>query len=94
MEASSHLSTKTGLGINRQLSGQLYKYTNVVKGWQQRWFSVDAEAGVLSYYLCEGPGDTVVPGQQPRGEVGSIFYSVNILYGFSDVDRLSNKVLD
>ncbi|KAI8426610.1 hypothetical protein MSG28_005391 [Choristoneura fumiferana] len=57
-----------GVGSGRALSGQLYKYTNVVKGWQQRWFAVDPETGVLSYYLFDGPGDTVQPGQPARGE--------------------------
>ncbi|KOB64442.1 putative oxysterol binding protein [Operophtera brumata] len=58
----------SSLGSHRPLSGQLYKYTNVVKGWQQRWFAVDSESGVLSYYLFDGPGDTVQPGQPARGE--------------------------
>lgn len=50
----------------RQFSGQLYKYTNVMKGWQYRYFHVDANAGLLHYYLCEGekPEGTV-----PRGSV-------------------------
>lgn len=61
-----------GLGSHRPLSGQLYKYTNVVKGWQQRWFAVDPETGVLSYYLFDGPGDTIQPGQPARGEVRNI----------------------
>lgn len=64
-----------GLGSHRPLSGQLYKYTNVVKGWQQRWFAVDPETGVLSYYLFDGPGDTVQPGQPARGEVR--YYCIN-----------------
>lgn len=82
MEASGHVNNlKTVLSPNRQLSGQLYKYTNVVKGWQQRWFTVDAEAGVLSYYLCEGPGDTVVPGQPPRGEV-NLFVKIILMSMF------------
>uniref|UniRef100_A0A2S2P3S1 Oxysterol-binding protein-related protein 11 n=1 Tax=Schizaphis graminum TaxID=13262 RepID=A0A2S2P3S1_SCHGA len=42
--------------------GQLYKYTNVVKGWQHRWFIVDPREGTLSYFLSEN--DTK---QQPRG---------------------------
>ncbi|XP_075978575.1 oxysterol-binding protein-related protein 11-like [Anticarsia gemmatalis] len=57
-----------GLGSHKPLSGQLYKYTNVVKGWQQRWFAVDPETGVLSYYLFDGPGDTIPAGQPARGE--------------------------
>lgn len=66
------------LGSNRPLSGQLYKYTNVVKGWQQRWFAVDQETGILSYYLFDGPGDTVQPGQPARGEVIVTIYDTNV----------------
>lgn len=63
-------SIMIGSGLSgRPLSGQLYKYTNVMKGWQQRWFAVDPDTGVLSYYLVDGPGDTVQPGQAARGEV-------------------------
>lgn len=61
------------LNMNRQqLNGQLYKYTNVVKGWQYRWFTVDAQAGLLSYYLCEPSNDDSNPqiiGNSPRGQV-------------------------
>uniref|UniRef100_A0A182N2X0 PH domain-containing protein n=1 Tax=Anopheles dirus TaxID=7168 RepID=A0A182N2X0_9DIPT len=61
------------LSMNRQqLSGQLYKYTNVVKGWQYRWFSVDAQGGLLSYYLCEPTGEDTaahIVGSAPRGQV-------------------------
>lgn len=60
------------LNMNRhQLSGQLYKYTNVMKGWQYRWFTVDAQAGLLSYYLCEPANDDSNPivGNAPRGQV-------------------------
>ncbi|XP_055529898.1 oxysterol-binding protein-related protein 11 [Wyeomyia smithii] len=61
------------LNMNRQqLNGQLYKYTNVVKGWQYRWFVVDAQAGLLSYYLCEQSNDDTNPhiiGNSPRGQV-------------------------
>lgn len=31
--------------------GQLYKYTNVMKGWQFRWFILDPKTGILNYYL-------------------------------------------
>ncbi|OTF73160.1 PH domain containing protein [Euroglyphus maynei] len=30
--------------------GQLCKYTNVVKGWQYRWFVIDSTRGMLEYY--------------------------------------------
>lgn len=35
------------------LEGQLYKWTNPLKGWQPRWFNVDHEQGVLQYYTSE-----------------------------------------
>nr|CAD7570610.1 unnamed protein product [Timema californicum] len=44
--------------------GQLFKYTNVMKGWQYRWFVLVPEAGVLSYYLNETERM-----QRPRGSV-------------------------
>lgn len=42
--------------------GQLSKYTNVMKGWQFRWFILDPKTGVLSYFLNENERK-----QQPRG---------------------------
>ncbi|XP_017780686.1 PREDICTED: oxysterol-binding protein-related protein 11 [Nicrophorus vespilloides] len=50
----------------RQFSGQLYKYTNVMKGWQYRYFMVDGSSGHLHYYLCEGEKPD---GAIPRGSV-------------------------
>ncbi|XP_022194411.1 oxysterol-binding protein-related protein 11 isoform X1 [Nilaparvata lugens] len=44
--------------------GQLSKYTNVVKGWQYRWFILDPKKGILNYYLNETERR-----QQPRGWV-------------------------
>jgi hypothetical protein len=32
------------------MEGPLSKWTNVVKGWQYRWFVLDDNAGLLSYY--------------------------------------------
>ena len=36
------------------MEGPLSKWTNVVKGWQYRWFVLDEISGLLSYYtvLC------------------------------------------
>lgn len=31
--------------------GQLYKYTNVMKGWQPRWFVLNPDTGILDYYM-------------------------------------------
>ncbi|KAF7284962.1 hypothetical protein GWI33_012744 [Rhynchophorus ferrugineus] len=61
IESAMDLHTK-----QRQFSGQLYKYTNVVKGWQYRYFLVDANAGLLHYYLCEGEKPE---GNVPRGSL-------------------------
>lgn len=41
-------------------------------GWQYRWFTVDPQAGTLSYYLCESTGDDSaqpVVGATPRWQV-------------------------
>ena len=34
----------------RFMEGPLSKWTNVVNGWQYRWFVLDQTAGLLSYY--------------------------------------------
>ena len=34
----------------RFMEGPLSKWTNVVNGWQYRWFVLDQSAGLLSYY--------------------------------------------
>ena len=34
----------------RIMEGPLCKWTNVVHGWQYRWFVLDKVAGLLSYY--------------------------------------------
>jgi len=40
--------------MHRPLEGQLYKWTNPLKGWQPRWFHVDQQQGVLHYYTVSG----------------------------------------
>ena len=34
----------------KPLEGQLTKFTNVMKGWQHRWFILDPESGMLEYF--------------------------------------------
>ncbi len=34
----------------RIIEGPLSKWTNLVNGWQYRWFVLDQNAGLLSYY--------------------------------------------
>ena len=33
-----------------RMEGALSKWTNVMKGWQYRWFVLDDAAGLFSYY--------------------------------------------
>lgn len=37
--------------LRQPYEGQLIKFTNVVKGWQARWFILNPESGTLEYYL-------------------------------------------
>jgi len=39
--------------LRRRWEGQLNKFTNVVKGWQYRWFVLEPELGQLQYFLLE-----------------------------------------
>ena len=39
------------LSCRKSMEGQLSKFTNLVKGWQNRWFVLDAESGNLAYFL-------------------------------------------
>ncbi|CAM1307970.1 OSBPL10 (predicted) [Pycnogonum litorale] len=50
--------------MRRPIEGQLYKYTNVMKGWQYRWFILNPKSGILAYFM---PDD--LKRQQPRGAV-------------------------
>lgn len=46
------------------MEGLLNKYTNVMKGWQYRWFVMDADSGMLEYFEKEEHKK-----QRPRGYV-------------------------
>ncbi|XP_059613956.1 oxysterol-binding protein-related protein 9 [Phlebotomus argentipes] len=39
--------------MSAMLEGTLSKWTNVMKGWQYRWFVLDENAGLLSYYTSK-----------------------------------------
>lgn len=50
------------------------KLINILKiGWQYRWFTVDAQTGALSYYICDNPAEDLTPpnivGNTPRWQV-------------------------
>jgi len=45
--------TPTPASNMQTFEGQLNKFTNVVKGWQYRWFVLTPETGNLDYYLMD-----------------------------------------
>lgn len=51
---------------NGNLEGILSKYTNVMKGYQNRYFVVDEERGVLDYYM---PGEDKRKPNHLRGSI-------------------------
>ncbi|XP_013420807.1 oxysterol-binding protein-related protein 11 isoform X1 [Lingula anatina] len=53
------------LVLRQPLEGVLCKYTNVMKGWQFRWFVLVPETGMLEYYEKEEHKKV----QRPRGSV-------------------------
>lgn len=48
----------------RQLEGVLSKYTNLIQGWQNRYFVLDADLGLLQYFVNEQGR-----GLKPRGSL-------------------------
>ncbi|XP_056112887.1 oxysterol-binding protein-related protein 10 isoform X2 [Rhinichthys klamathensis goyatoka] len=55
----------------RHLEGILNKYTNLLQGWQSRYFVLDPELGQLQYFINEHNKD-----QKPRGSLPLIGSSV------------------
>lgn len=54
--AASISSTATTVTIGSgTMEGTLSKWTNVMKGWQYRFFVLDENAGLLSYYTVRVP---------------------------------------
>uniref|UniRef100_T1IK17 Oxysterol-binding protein n=1 Tax=Strigamia maritima TaxID=126957 RepID=T1IK17_STRMM len=43
----------TQINMASSMEGPLSKWTNVMKGWQFRWFVLDDNAGLLSYYTSK-----------------------------------------
>ncbi|XP_067931574.1 oxysterol-binding protein-related protein 11-like isoform X2 [Watersipora subatra] len=54
---------------SKPLSGQLSKYTNVVKGWQFRWFLLNPNHVRLEYYMQEKEEQAK---QKPRGGISLV----------------------
>lgn len=53
--AAAGPSTEASDLRHQVFEGQLNKFTNVVRGWQYRWFVVRPETGMLDYHLMEEP---------------------------------------
>ncbi|GFY49369.1 oxysterol-binding protein-related protein 11 [Trichonephila inaurata madagascariensis] len=64
MKKAQELDAQERNKMSRPLEGQLYKYTNVVKGWQYRWFILIPETGILEYYVLDE-----VKKKRPRGAI-------------------------
>ncbi|XP_035232874.1 oxysterol-binding protein-related protein 11-like [Stegodyphus dumicola] len=64
MKTAQELDAQERNKMSRPLEGQLYKYTNVVKGWQYRWFILNPETGILEYYMLDE-----VKKKRPRGAI-------------------------
>jgi len=55
------------LKLRQHYEGQLNKYTNVMKGWQFRWFVLNPEKGTLEYHVSESEMKTMSQYNRPRG---------------------------
>uniref|UniRef100_A0A8C4RB95 Oxysterol binding protein-like 11 n=1 Tax=Eptatretus burgeri TaxID=7764 RepID=A0A8C4RB95_EPTBU len=65
-ETIRHSSYYPGKGSEwEQLTGYLQKYTNLVTGWQFRYFVLNWENGELEYFVTEPQGRS----QKPRGVI-------------------------
>ncbi|XP_061738109.1 oxysterol-binding protein-related protein 10 isoform X2 [Nerophis ophidion] len=60
-------------GRRRQLEGVLSKYTNLIQGWQNRYFVLDPDLGLLLYFVNEQGRS-----QKPRGSLPLIGATVMV----------------
>ncbi|XP_016349914.1 oxysterol-binding protein-related protein 10-like [Sinocyclocheilus anshuiensis] len=58
-------------GRTRRIEGVLSKYTNLIQGWQNRYFVLDPDLGQLQYFMSEQGRS-----QKPRGSLPLIGASV------------------
>ncbi|XP_069504909.1 oxysterol-binding protein-related protein 10 isoform X3 [Ambystoma mexicanum] len=61
---SSSAGTREQHHKQQPLEGVLSKYTNLLQGWQNRYFLLDFESGVLQYFVTEASKS-----QKPRGSL-------------------------
>uniref|UniRef100_A0A3Q0KQV2 Putative oxysterol-binding protein n=1 Tax=Schistosoma mansoni TaxID=6183 RepID=A0A3Q0KQV2_SCHMA len=58
--------------LRKRTEGQLLKFTNVMKGYQYRWFVIDPDAGRIEYYEKEDHKRSL----KPRGALSLIYASI------------------
>ena len=76
------------------MEGALSKWTNVMKGWQYRWFVLDDSAGIFSYYTSK---DKMTRGVRRgcvrlRGALIGIDDEVGTGLFFQRINELENSV--
>uniref|UniRef100_F7AYU8 Oxysterol-binding protein n=1 Tax=Xenopus tropicalis TaxID=8364 RepID=F7AYU8_XENTR len=57
-------ASKGGREHKQVIEGVLSKYTNLIQGWQNRYFILDFDSGILQYYVTEASKN-----QKPRGSL-------------------------
>ncbi|XP_078366737.1 oxysterol-binding protein-related protein 11-like isoform X3 [Oculina patagonica] len=75
--------------FRKPTEGQLSKWTNLMKGWQFRWFTLDPDSGLLEYYVDKekkklGPRGSVYLGGSmiaPGDEADSFTFTVSAANG-------------
>ncbi|CAH8563735.1 unnamed protein product [Schistosoma guineensis] len=58
--------------LRKRTEGQLLKFTNVMKGYQYRWFVIDPDSGRIEYYEKEDHKRSL----KPRGALSLIYASI------------------
>ncbi|KFM58469.1 Oxysterol-binding protein-related protein 11, partial [Stegodyphus mimosarum] len=88
MKKAQEFEAAEAIKMRQPVEGQLYKYTNVVKGWQYRWFVLTPDTGMLEYYMIDErrksrprggihlAGAVVLPNEEDNQS-----FSVNAVYG-------------
>ncbi|CAB4027567.1 oxysterol-binding -related 11-like isoform X1 [Paramuricea clavata] len=86
MEKAQEIQKKDEDNILRQkMEGQLSKWTNLMKGWQYRWFVLNSDTGHLEYYVDKSKR---TQGSEPRGSV----YLMGAVIAPSDEDSVTFSV--
>ena len=73
------------------MEGPLSKWTNVVKGWQYRWFVLDDNTGLLSYYTVSVISLSILL-KLDRKRILKMF-SLEIVLDFSKMFRPSSETM-